>query len=406
MANVKFVPKQIYAIVNSASKQALGSSTIEVVDTSTLVSLGKELESDTRALDMWFGKIWAEIGDVFIRAQKFEAPTRKVRRAIHEFGLYVEKISFGVPELKNNIGYDGKSNTSDPYNATSTIPIDVRVYKSMGTYRIKEPIPTHQLMTAFTSEYKMAQFLAGLYMSMENAFILSAKACDDMAVNTNIAVVLNGNNSAQKRNLLDEYNKAHKDVNGNYPLTSVEEAKENLDFLRWSGKEILNTISYMSDITTNFNLTDGTATPIPRQTKKENLVVEMLADFAKSYSTYLSANTFHKELVELPNYEEVVKWQGSERDNLKKYDFEALSSIAISNSEISATDIEQSGIICFVHDVESCASTCEVRSDYNLYDPDQEREIVYKRHTKGYAVDPTENAVVFYLEYVAPTGTV
>ena len=133
----------------------------------------------------------------------------------------------------------------------------------------------------------------------------------------------------------------------------------------------------------------------------------MLADFAKSYTTYLSANTFHKELVELPNYEEVVKWQGSDdaQTGTNKYDFNALSSIAISNSEISASDIEQSGIICFVHDIESCASTCEIRSDYTLYDPDQNRNIVYKRHTTGYAVDPTENAVVFYLEYVAPTST-
>ena len=405
---MKFEPKQIFDIVNEASKQALGTNTIKVVDTSTLVSLGKVLENDSRALDMWFGKIWAKVGDIFIRSQKFEAPTRKVRRALHEFGLYTEKISFGVPDLKKNIEYDGISNTSDPYNATSTIPVDVRVYKSMATYRTKEPIPVSQLMTAFTNEFKMAQFLAGLYMAMENAFILSAKACDDMAVNTNIAVVLNGTNKAQKRNLLDEYNKTHKTADGNYPFTSVEEAKENIDFLRWSGKEILNTVSYMGDITTSFNLTDGTTTPIPRQTKKENLVVEMLADFAKSYSTYLSANTFHKELVELPNYEEVVKWQGSadEPAGTGKYDFNALSSIAISNSEISASDIEQSGIICFIHDIESCASTCEIRSDYTLYDPDQNRNIVYKRHTNGYAVDPTENAVVFYLEYVAPAGTV
>lgn len=402
---MKFEPKQIFDVVNKGSKQALGENAIEVVDTSTLVSLGKELENDTRALDMWFGKIWAEIGDVFIRSQKFETPTRKVRRSVHEFGLYVEKISFGLPEVKKNIGYDGISNTSDPYNATSTIPIDVRIYKSMATYRTKEPIPIKQLMPAFSNEFKMAQFLAGLYTAMENAMFLSAKACDDMAVNTNIALILKNGNAQQKRNLLDEYNKAHKDAAGKYPFTSVEEAKENLDFLRWSGKEILNTITYFKDATTAFNLTDGTETPIPRQTKKENVVVEMLADFAKSYSTYLSANTFHKELVELPNYEEVVKWQGSaiQQDGSKKYDFGALSSIAISNSEISEEDVEQSGIICFVHDIESCASTCEIRSDYTLYDPDQEREIVWKRHTEGYAVDPTENAVVFYLEYVEPT---
>ena len=80
---MKFEPKQIYDIVNEASKQALGTSTIKVVDTSTLVSLGKELENDSRALDMWFGKIWAKVGDIFIRSQKFETPTRKVRRLIH-----------------------------------------------------------------------------------------------------------------------------------------------------------------------------------------------------------------------------------------------------------------------------------------------------------------------------------
>ena len=65
---------------------------------------------------------------------------------------------------------------------------------------------------------------------------------------------------------------------------------------------------------------------------------------------YLQADTFHNELTKLPNFEKIPFWQYSG----KKFDFADTSSIKIEHSELSDV-VNQSGIICFIHDIENVA---------------------------------------------------
>ena len=95
----------------------------------------------------------------------------------------------------------------------------------------------------------------------------------------------------------------------------------------------------------------------------------------------------------LPNYEKVVYWQAPGQG----FAFDDVSKINITNSNIDASPVEQGGILAFVHDVDSCASIIYRRRSHSIYNPRAERFNIFEKADKGYAVDLSENAVVFYI---------
>ena len=140
------------------------------------------------------------------------------------------------------------------------------------------------------------------------------------------------------------------------------------------------------------------AEDIPRHTPDDKLVVEILGQFASATASYLESDTFHNELVKLPRYEEVPYWQGTGTS----FAFEDVSKIDITNSELitaqnSTGTISQTGIIAFVHDYDAVASIIYRRRTKTLYNPRAERMNIYMKCDKGYAVDLSENGVVFYM---------
>ena len=131
---------------------------------------------------------------------------------------------------------------------------------------------------------------------------------------------------------------------------------------------------------------------------KDKMVLEVNSQFASACDSYLQADTYHNELVKLPMYEEVNYWQAPGQ----AFAFEDVSKINIKNLELATEDnatgaIEQGGIIAFLHDYDSCGSIIMRRRSNSIYNPRAERFNIFEKADKGYMVDLTENAVVFYL---------
>ncbi len=165
--------------------------------------------------------------------------------------------------------------------------------------------------------------------------------------------------------------------------------------MKYASKEINRTIDNMGVMSTVFNKA-GYET----FTSKENLVVEMLTEFASASDMYLQADTFHNELTQLPNFEKVPFWQYSG----KTFAFADCSSINIQHDDLideSEEDddgtVSQSGIICFVHDIENVAAYFGNRRTWELFNPRSEVMIHGEKAEKGFAVDEHANAVVFYV---------
>lgn len=389
--------KQIYSIVESVAKQSLGSTNITVTNTGDFVSLGNQILSSNETIDSFYKVLCDRIGKTLIAIREYKASDRAVIRDSMEWGAILQKISFSLSTAKENATWESDVQAS-PFDVESSVNVRQKLFSKIGTWSHEEKLPTVHLKHAFLSEDRMSAFISGIMMSMSNAMELELERVTSMAVNTNIASCLTSTKKSQKRDLLFEYNLAKGYVNAsnaqveNKTALTTSTALEDVNFLKFASREIKNTITNMKKMSTLFNKTGQ-----PRFTDKEHLVVEILGLFASATDTFLQADTFHNELTALPNYEEVAFWQGSG----ESFDFNDVSKIHITNTELDGTQelqtVEKTGIIAFIHDVDSCASSMFNRRMTSIYNPRSEVNVYMEKADVGYLVDEDENAVVFFM---------
>lgn len=378
MANVN----QIYSMVNDAAKEALGAQAITAKDTGTLVSLGDVVLSSDTNKEQFYKALVDRIGRTVIAVREYRAKDRSVKRDEMEWGAVYQKISYKWKDAVENPSWetDTQANPFDVEIGTEAVQ---KLFSVIGTYSYEDSIPDYQLFTAFTSASAMGAYISGIYTNMSNALEVAEENLANLAVATNIAGVFAKGKATQKRNLLAEYNV----LNPEAALTTST-ALMDLGFLKYATREIKTVIDNMSTMSTLYNSEN-----IPRHTPTDKQVVEVLSLFASASDTYLQADTYHNDLVKLPNYEKVVYWQGSGTG----FAFEDVSAINISNEKVDEAPVSKTGILAFVHDYDSVASIIYRRRSHSIYNPRAERFNIFEKADKGYAVDLSENAVVFYI---------
>lgn len=381
---------QIKNLVNDAVKDALGKNAdLTELDSSDVVSLGKAL-STYNAYDGFYKSLVNRIVRTIYFIRTYEANDRHILRDEHEYGAFVQKVYYEAPEATDNPTFavandSGRYSQQSPYDVEAVVKVSSLIFGGQGTWTLEVIRPEEQIKTAFTSNGEMMSFIDGIYVAVENRFKLEQERLVAVAVNTAIA---NSLNHKKARNLLAEYNTKHADA-----TLTVEKALESADFLKYATKEINRTIKNMGNMSTVFNA-DGYET----FTSKDKLVVEMLDEFASATATYLEADTYHKELVALPMYDSVSFWQSSGSE----YDFAQCSSIKMKGENLITDDnltgeVSQSGIICFLHDVENVAAEFGNRRTWEIWNPRSEVMVHGEKARKGFAVDGHANAYVFYI---------
>ena len=397
-----YAVKQITSLLNDVVEDLSGqSAAIQTVDTSNLVSLGKAV-SDLNLYDGFFGSLVNRLAKTIYFTRVYEgAADRGILRDEHEYGAFIQKVYYTAPAFVDNPEYKipqytgggaiDTYNQSSPYGVNTTVTVSAMVFGSQGTFALEIVRPVDQIRSAFLSESEMMRFIDGIYVCIENEIKLAEEGLVNAAISTAIAADING---GCVRNLLTEYNAI-----AAVPITDEKVALTDTDFLKFASREIRNTIKYMRKMNTRFNVNHF-------KTFTDEPIVEVLTDFASAMSTYLEADTFHRELVEIKGYTEVPWWQFSGQSN---GDFDDVSMISVINEAFvtEATnptgEIEDSGIIAFVHDIEHVAACFGHRRSWEQYNP---RDDVYahgETARKGYAVDLNANGVVFQVKYVSQT---
>lgn len=376
---------QIYGLVNDAAKEALGSQAITVKNTTSLVSLGDVVLSSETNIDLFYKKLADRIGRTVIAIRNYEPKARRVMKDDMAWGIALQKISFALKEASANPAWTEASQAS-PYDIEPQTDVIQKLFNTMSTYDFSDSIPSYQMFTAFTNEAAMGAFVAGIYTNQSNMLAVAEENLANVAVSTNMAVCLKSTNVAQKRNLLAEYNTAHGESQAPVAFATC---LEDINFLKFATREIMNVTKNMTKMSVLFN---DKSRPVFTDPSKQ--VVEVLGLFASAQSTYLQADTYHKDLVELPAYEEVVYWQAPGVD----FSFANCSTINIDHDKLGdGLPVEQGGIIAFVHDEDSCGSIITRHRQGSLYNGYAERMNFWDHADKGFYVDSSENAVVFYI---------
>ena len=378
-----YIVSQIKNIINDSVKDALGKTNgVTQVDTTDVVSMGKAI-AQYNLYEGFFGALVNRIVRTVIFVRTYEGSNRSVLRDEHEYGAFVQKVYYTMPDAVDNPTWDipdgnGDYKQASPYDVEGTLSISALIYGGKGTWSIEIVRPVEQIKTAFMDESSMMSFIDGIYLTVENAFKFEEERLVAQAVNTAMASVID---NGRARNLLAEYNTKYTQT------LTVDTALVSADFPKYASKEINRTIENMGKMSTIYN--NGGYNTF---TSKDNMVVELLSEFATATDMYLQSDTFHDELTKLPNFERVPFWQSSGQG----FAFADCSKINIDHDDFTNA-VEQGGIIGFVHDVENVACYFGNRRSWEIFNPRSEVVVHGEKAEKGYAVDNNANAVVFYI---------
>jgi hypothetical protein len=352
-----------------------------IVDYSTFVSFGRDVLNSNTNREVFYNSLIDRIGKTVFAIREYKADDRKVLVDSFTFGSILQKISYRLQDSEYNSDwrYDTESGTSNdnPYTYQSKGCIVQKVFaQNRPTFAYKDLIYDFQLESSFVSPQAMGGFINGIYERMNTSLELAKEGMNATAINSFAIQIFESsvNASRRKRNLAAEYNTLHP----NATVTSVQQAFESEDFLKFATAEIALTLPRLAKPTLKYN--DGT---VERHTSTDNLVVEIWANFTKYFDVTLASSTYHDELVKLPNYNGSVPYWVSET---------AGGNIPYNNG---TEDTAIPNVICLMRDKDAVVATMDRSRFVNFYDQWNDRNCFKLTANRRYICDPSENAILY-----------
>ena len=373
--------KQIYSILNDVAKQSLGTEAIAVVDTQSFISLGdKVLKSDTDT-ENFLSKLTDRIAKTVYSVRNYTGINKNLMREPFDYGVIVQKIHVEMPEAKENNAWKiGEQGYTPTYAPVIKPTVSQKLFNKLSTWEIDVTIPDFMLKTAFLNESSMATFIDAIFTAMNNAMVMCADNNANLIRANFIGNKIHSAQPTQAINLLTQYNTL---TNANLTVASC---LRDVDFLKWATMQISLWTKRMRVMSKLFNEDSNS-----KFTSGDYLVLDVLQDFASSTATFLQSDTYHKELVALPMYNEVPYWQGSGTS----FAFADTSKISV---KIDGTnEVTQGGIIAVAYDYNAIGTTInEPRSTTERNNKDEYTNY-YNKATIGCFNDLGENGIVFYI---------
>ena len=373
--------KQIYSILNDVAKQSLGTEAIAVVDTQSFISLGdKVLKSDTDT-ENFLSKLTDRIAKTVYSVRNYTGINKNLMREPFDYGVIVQKIHVEMPEAKENNAWKiGEQGYTPTYAPVIKPTVSQKLFNKLSTWEIDVTIPDFMLKTAFLNESSMATFIDAIFTAMNNAMVMCADNNANLIRANFIGNKIYSAQPTQAINLLSQYNTL---TNANLTVASC---LRDVDFLKWATMQISLWTKRMRVMSKLFNEDSNS-----KFTSGEYLVLDVLQDFASSTATFLQSDTYHKELVALPMYNEVPYWQGSG----ETFAFADTSKISVKID--GANEVTQGGIIAVAYDYNAIGTTInEPRSTTERNNKDEYTNY-YNKATIGCFNDLGENGIVFYI---------
>lgn len=386
--------QQIYTIVNSITEEVTGKSEVVKEDLSNIVDVGEEIFNATD-VDNYVKNLVNQIGKIIFVDRVYNGIAPKVLMDSWEFGSVVEKIQMDLPVAKENDSWNLTDGQSYDVNVFYQPKITSKFFNNKNTFEIPMSFTEVQIKDSFQNATQLNSFMSMIYNSINKAMTVRTDSMILRTINNMIGSTIandfstvtdniySNSTSTRAVNLLKNYN----EVSG--ASLTVDNALSTPDFLRYASYQIGLYMDRIRGLSTLFNCGGK-----ERATTRDLLHIVLLSEFAKSSEMYLESDTFHNELVALPNYESVPYWQGSGKD----YSFSNTSKINVSvkNGE-STKDIVLSGILGIMFDRDSLGVTNYNERVTTNYNAKAEFFNNYYKYDCGYFNDLNENFVVFFI---------
>lgn len=365
--------EQIYSIVNEVNAQAFGESALQVVDTSSLISLGNVVLSSQSNTEAFLNTLAQRIGKTIYRFRAYNNKFKDLVISDMEFGAIMQKLKVEMPQAEADDMYnlvDGQS--LDHYEVAKPVAKQ-KLFVTRTPYRFKITIQRETLKEAFTSDSGISSFIGMVFGEVQNAIELALENLGRITIATAIAET----SAAQKINLLTDYN-----AENGTSLTKAQ-ALNDSSFLNYAMYRINNTIDMIQDMSALYN--DGTTKTF---TSKENMKIRVLSSFKRRLETVTEYAAFHDEYVKIDGaYSTLNFWQSEQTpDGIIVERPSDGAETAVDNVVAFISDKDAFGIYQISEDV----ATTPVNARGLYYN-------TYWHEKQSRFIDKSENMVVFTL---------
>ena len=382
--------KQIYELMNGVTSEILGKTEVVKEDLSNIVDVGVEL-FDATSVDNYVNSLVNHIGKVIFVNRPYAGNVPSMLMDSWEFGSVLEKISADIPEATENESWElenGREYKQDIFYKPS---VSAKFFNSKVTFEVPMSFTEMQVKESFSSATQLNGFLSMLYNAVDKSMAIKIDSLIMRTINNAIgetfkadATAFGGDYSTASTNRCVNLLKLYNDKFGT--TLTADKAITTPEFIRFASYVMSLYVDRLSKISTLFNIGGK-----DRFTPADMLHIVMLSDFKASATAYLESDTFHNNLVALPESESVPYWQGSGTT----YSFADVSKIMVKTA--TGTDITVTGILAVMFDRDAmgvCNTDRRVTTNYNAK---AEFYNNYYKFDASYYNDLNENCVVFYV---------
>lgn len=380
--------KQVYSLVNAATSEVLGDSALLQEDLSNVVDIGTAV-FNASAVDAYVKSLVNHIGKVIFVNRVYRGGAPSVLMDGWEYGSVLEKISIRMPNATENESWDLNDGESYDPNVFHAPQVKAKFFNKRVTFEVECSFTELQIKQSFSSATQLNGFVSAIYTAVEKSMTVKIDALVMRTINNMIGETiyddyggnsLSASSGIKAVNLLYKYNQEYsKSLTASHALADP-------DFIRYASYIMGLYMARLSKISTLFNVGGE-----ERFTPSDVLHVVMLADFKRSAEVFLQSDTFHDNLVRLPDAEEVPYWQGSGTG----YGFSDVSKVYISTA--SGHTVNTSGILGVMFDRDALGVTNLDRRVTTNYNPKAEFFNNWFKFDAGYFNDTDENFVVFFV---------
>lgn len=389
--------KQIHTIVNAITKELLGETAVVNEDLSNIVDIGKTL-FDSTSVDNYVKSLCDHIGKVIFVNRTYAGNVPSVLMDGWEYGSVLEKISADIPDAKENESWELTDGQTYDVNVFYKPTVSTKFFNKKVTFEIPMSFTEKQVKSSFSSAEQMNGFLSMIQNAVEKSMTVKIDSLIMRTINNMTAQTIynafgevtpeigySEKDGVRAVNLLKQYN----DKFGG--ALTTDKCLTDPSFIRFATYTISLYKDRLSKMSNLFNIGGKS-----RFTANDMLHTVLLADFKASATAYLESDTFHNDLVQLPNSETVPYWQGSGTG----YGFADVSSIDVKTQNPTAdgtVDVKLSGILGVMFDRDSLGVANLDRRVTTNYNAKAEFYNNYYKFDAGYFNDTNENFVVFFV---------
>ena len=374
---------QIHNLLNTVTKEVLGTENIVKEDLTNLVDVGTEIVNADK-VDNFVNKLVHHIGKVQFENEKYTGKAKNVLMDSWEFGAILQKIDAELPEAVENDSWNLVNGKSYDPNIFHQPKVSSQFFDSKVTFEIPISFAEKQVKGSFSNAEQMNGFLSMLTNRVDTSFTIKLDELIMRTINNYIGSVISKKDTNTSVNLLALY----KQSSGK--TLTAEKCLTDADFLRYANFTINTYIGRITRISKLFNIGKR-----ERFTNKESTNLILLNDFVNSSDVFLQADVRHNEFTGLKGVDTVPYWQGSG----KGFGFSDISKIdvKVNNGTSKGAEVTQSGILGVLFDRKALGVTNLDKRVTTNFNPKAEFYTNFYKADSGYFNDFNQNFIVFYV---------